>query len=153
MRRVYSFKAFPAEMPSFITSALPEYALMRQLLHEFKYTACVILLDTSYYRANPSIYRNSSIMSEKQWRWLEEVLTHNVTDTVNVYPKNCMVTFIGSGIQVLSNEKPIENWFNFLDERTRLLALIRKTKAERIVFLSGDIHAAEIQMDTSGGFI
>jgi len=57
----------------------------------------------------------------------------------------CLVTIIGSGVQVLSDEKPTEHWGHFAKSRQRLAALLHKHRAERFIFFSGDVHYAEIQ--------
>lgn len=48
-----------------------------------------------------------------------------------------------SGIQVLSEHHGWEAWANFPRERERLFELLRRTRAEGVVFLSGDRHFAE----------
>ena len=73
------------------------------------------------------------MLGEKQWRWLAEQLK---------VPAELRI--IGSGVQVVPDEHGWEMWGNFPRERRRLFNLIRETKANGVVFLSGDRHLAEI---------
>ena len=73
------------------------------------------------------------MLGETQWRWLAEQLK---------VPAE--LRLIGSGIQVIADEHGSEMWGNFPRERHRLFRLIRETKANGVVFLSGDRHLAEI---------
>ena len=112
----------------------------------------LILLDTRYFRSPlirgykpgepgegvrgiyvPNTDPKSTILGEAQWRWLEEQLK---------VPAQLRV--IGSSIQLIANEHGSEIWDNFPHERTRFLKLLRDTKANGVVVLSGDRHLAEI---------
>ena len=111
-----------------------------------------ILLDTRYFRSPltrgyvPSErnegYRghykattdtSTTMLGEAQWKWLEAELH-----------KPAEVRIIASSIQVLPDEHGSEKWGNFPHERTRLFHLIRDTKANGVVLISGDRHLAEI---------
>ena len=112
----------------------------------------IILLDTRYFRSpltrgyEPS-ERNegfrghykgttdtsTTVLGEAQWKWLEAELR-----------KPAEVRIIASSIQVLPDEHGSEKWGNFPHERTRLFHLIRDTKANGVVMISGDRHLAEI---------
>ena len=70
---------------------------------------------------------------ETQWRWLEAQLKIPVD-----------VRIIGSGVQVVADEHGSEMWGNFPKERKKLFCLIRETRANGVIFLSGDRHLAEI---------
>lgn len=117
----------------------------------------VILLDARYFRSPLTVgfvpgepgegYRgkyapnsdpSATMLGEAQWKWLEEQL--QVPAEVRI---------LGSGVQVLSNLHGSEMWGNFPRERTRLLELLRKTRAEGVVFLSGDRHLSEISCMTA----
>jgi alkaline phosphatase D len=78
----------------------------------------------------------ATMLGEEQWKWLEEQLKQPAE-----------LRLIGSGIQVLSEDHPFEKWMNFPRERERLYKLIRDTKANGVVFLSGDRHLGELSMD------
>ena len=112
----------------------------------------LILLDTRYFRSPlirgykpgepgegvrgiyvPNTDPKSTILGETQWRWLEVQLKVPVE-----------LRIIGSSIQLIANEHGSEIWDNFPHERTRFLKLLRDTKANGVVVLSGDRHLAEI---------
>ncbi|HEX8311278.1 MAG TPA: alkaline phosphatase D family protein [Chthoniobacteraceae bacterium] len=109
----------------------------------------VILLDTRYHRSKlrkikapeglkgdvalPSEEPNATILGDLQWRWLEEQLRQPAD-----------VRIIASSIQVIPEEHRFEKWANFPRERERLFRLIGETKANGVIFISGDRHMAEI---------
>lgn len=110
----------------------------------------VIVLDGRYHRStivtkfNPKLRVTESLpttdpaatfLGDDQWKWLEEQLK---------VPAD--VRLIGTGIQVLSEEHPFEKWVNIPHERDRLFKLLRDTKANGVIFLSGDRHLAELSM-------
>jgi alkaline phosphatase D len=74
-----------------------------------------------------------TVLGETQWKWLEAQL--KVPAEVRI---------IGSGVQVVADEHGSEMWGNFPSERARLFQLIRSTKANGVVILSGDRHLSEI---------
>ena len=77
-----------------------------------------------------------TVLGDAQWRWLEAELR-----------KPASVRIIASSIQILANEHHWEKWGNFPAERDRLLKLIRDTKANGVILISGDRHTAEISRD------
>lgn len=112
----------------------------------------LILLDARYFRSPlkagfkpgepgegsrgtyvPNNDSDATVLGETQWSWLAEQLK---------VPAELRV--IGSGVQVVADEHGSEMWGNFPRERQRLLRLIRETKAEGVVFISGDRHLSEI---------
>lgn len=112
----------------------------------------IILLDTRYFRSKlrPRVKRGSfgegrpgifapndkpdaTILGDAQWQWLEDRLR-----------EPARLRIIGSSIQVIANDHAWEKWGNFPKERERLFQLIRKTRAEGVIFLSGDRHLAEL---------
>jgi hypothetical protein len=110
----------------------------------------VILLDTRYFRSplhqnekrrlgegpyDAHSDRSTTILGEDQWRWLGEQLR---------VPAELRI--IGSSIQVVAEDHGWEKWMNFPHERERLYRLIRDSKAEGVLFLSGDRHLAELSM-------
>lgn len=108
---------------------------------------CLILLDVRFNRDPIVKERVGTVLGETQWSWLEQTLKTEVVRAPHDSKEKCAVTLIGSGIQILSDEKPTEQWAHFPAERTRLYNLLRKTGAQRVVFLSGDVHLAEIQRE------
>jgi alkaline phosphatase D len=108
----------------------------------------VILLDTRYFRSplkksgstyTPNSEPGATILGEEQWKWLGEQLREPAD-----------LRLIGSSIQVVAEDHPFEKWSNFPAERARLFKLLRDTKANGVVFLSGDRHLAEISQTDAG---
>lgn len=114
----------------------------------------LILLDNRTFRNDLRIYRgelnkeskyfypldyyphqleDSVLLGEAQWKWLEEELK-----------KPADIRLIGSGSQFSITYNGYEAWANFPHEQTRMLDLIKKTKANGVVFISGDVHYGEI---------
>lgn len=84
----------------------------------------------------------AEILGEAQWQWLEAQLR---------VPAD--VRLIGSSVQFAADGSGWECWSNFPRERARLIELMRKTGAEGVVFLSGDMHYAELSsVDVDGGY-
>lgn len=112
----------------------------------------VIMLDGRYHRSPlkqerfdprtrisayiPSTDPTHTMLGEEQWAWLEEELQ-----------KPAELRLIGSGIQVISEEHPFEKWMNFPLEREKLYNLIRRTRANGVIFLSGDRHLGELSIE------
>ncbi len=101
----------------------------------------LILLDSRYFRDMPSREGNQyvpnlegTILGDDQWNWLEEELNNESAD----------LTIVGNGIQILSSEHRFEKWANFPVERSKLFDLISKSKAKKVILLSGDRHISEL---------
>ncbi len=88
-------------------------------------------------RYNPHTDTSKTITGETQWKWLEEQVA-----------KNSDVTLIGTSTQFGITYNGYEAWANFPHEQQRLVNLIQKLKKERVIFLSGDVHYAEISKYT-----
>ena len=112
----------------------------------------LILLDVRYFRSSlktgfqpgepgdgyrgkyaPNNDPGTTILGEIQWRWLADQLK---------VPAD--VRIIGTGVQIVPDEHGSEMWGNFPKERHRLFRLIRESRAEGVVIISGDRHLAEI---------
>ena len=114
----------------------------------------IILLDTRTFRSNltrfskempkdsifnydmlyiPQFNADSTILGEAQWLWLESELQ-----------KKADVRIICSSTQFGITYNGYESWANFPKEQEKMLALIRKTKANGAFFISGDVHYAEL---------
>ncbi|HRR10208.1 MAG TPA: alkaline phosphatase D family protein [Rhodothermales bacterium] len=76
---------------------------------------------------------DSTFLGEVQWKWLESELQ-----------KPADVRIIGSGSQFGIEYNGYEAWANFPHEQKRFLELIRKTRANGVLFITGDVHYAEI---------
>lgn len=117
-------------------------------------TLQLILLDNRTFRDNLRTYRgelhsddkffyaldyfphqttDSTFLGNEQWSWLE-----------NELKKPADLRIIGSGSQFGISYNGYEAWANFPHEQKRMLDLIKKTKANGVVFITGDVHYAEI---------
>lgn len=109
----------------------------------------VILLDTRSFRSplvrafSPS-WKNDylpdpdpkkTILGAEQWKWLEKELR---------VPADLRV--IGSSIQFGHEYNGWESWTNFPSELRRMIDLIKSTRANGVVFISGDVHWGEMSM-------
>lgn len=114
----------------------------------------VILLDTRTFRDalserteqeraggfgpyKPADNLNATMLGEAQWRWLEQQLKQ---------PARLRV--IASSVQVVSGDHGWECWNNFPHERARLFRLVGETRANGVIFVSGDRHLAELSCDS-----
>lgn len=106
----------------------------------------IIVLDTRYFRSPltknlgddgkrfmPNSYGEGTILGEVQWAWLENELNTS----------QASFNIIVSSIQFLSNKHGFETWGNFPSEVEKLVDLIKSSKAERVIILSGDRHISE----------
>lgn len=114
----------------------------------------VILLDTRSFRsalaqsepdANnrrayvPVTDPAATMLGAAQWAWLEGELR-----------KPADVRLIVSSIQVAALDHPFEKWANIPAERQKLFDLIASTRANGVIFLSGDRHRALVSRETEG---
>jgi alkaline phosphatase D len=83
------------------------------------------------YARNPD--PKATMLGERQWQWLERQLE---------VPAE--LRLIGSSLQVLADFTGWESWAGFARDQQRLIDLIRRKNANGVVFLSGDIHYAEM---------
>jgi len=119
----------------------------------------VIMLDLRYFRSanrkgdkpipRSSVYPNyilpylpvtdadTTMLGTDQWKWFESELK-----------KPAEIRLIGSSIQLLADEHPFEKWSNFPNERAKVYQLIKDTKANGVIVLSGDRHLGDISVDT-----
>lgn len=88
----------------------------------------------------PTEDKNARILSETQWKWLDQELAK---------PANLRI--IVSSIQVIANDHYFEKWGNFPKERERLFELLKKRKAKNTIILSGDRHLASIAKEEVKG--
>jgi alkaline phosphatase D len=118
----------------------------------------VILLDVRYFRSTlstgvnnvvpsggkyvPNPDSNATMLGDAQWAWLEEQL--KVPAEVRI---------VATGIQFISEFSGGEAWANLPREKERLLDLLAKTKANGVIFISGDRHWAELsRLDRPGHY-
>lgn len=100
----------------------------------------IIMLDTRWFLdvisaepITPTTDITKTILGTEQWAWLEEEL--------KVPAK---VRIIGTSTQFGVENNGWETWANYPHEMERFYEVIRKTQAEGLFFVSGDIHYAEI---------
>ncbi len=80
-----------------------------------------------------------TMLGDVQWAWLEEQLRQPAE-----------VRLIYSGIQVIAEGHGWERWGNLPMERQRLYRLIASTRANGVIFLSGDRHIGAMYRETQG---
>lgn len=102
-------------------------------------TIQVILLDNRY-NLDPWDYAGADptrqVLGEVQWAWLRERLLEPAT-----------IRIIGSGVQVVQDYDISEIWEGWGDsplQRERLFSLVRELRVPGVVFVSGDMHFAEL---------
>lgn len=120
----------------------------------------LILLDTRTFRDNlifreegdslgghkndyiPNQNPDSTMLGEAQWTWLEKVLKEEAD-----------VRIVASSNQFSHEYNGWESWTNVPHEQQRMVDLIAKTRANGVVFISGDVHWGEIsKMENKGGY-
>lgn len=116
----------------------------------------LILLDTRFFRDplkrktgppwkndyEPDPDPGKSLLGGDQWKWLEEQLSQQAD-----------VRIIATSIQFSHEYNGWESWTNLPAERQRMLELIRKTRANGVIFISGDVHWGEIsRLPVPGGY-
>ncbi len=81
----------------------------------------------------PSFNADSTMLGADQWSWLAEQLK-----------VKSAVTIIGSSTQYATEYNGYETWANFPLEQERMVQLIESMRKEHVVFISGDVHYAEL---------
>lgn len=81
----------------------------------------------------PHVSTDSTLLGEEQWKWLEGELK-----------KPADLRLICSGSQFAIEYNGYEAWANFPHEQMKMLQLIKSTEANGVLFLTGDVHYAEI---------
>lgn len=75
----------------------------------------------------------ATMLGERQWAWLERQ-----------FDVPAELRLFGSSVQVLADATGWEAWANFARDQGRLFDVIRRKRAHGVLFLSGDIHYAEL---------
>jgi alkaline phosphatase D len=81
----------------------------------------------------PHTSQDSTLLGAAQWKWLEATLQ-----------KPADLRLICSGSQFGIEFNGYEAWANFPHEQQRMLELIKNTKTTGVIYLTGDVHYAEI---------
>jgi alkaline phosphatase D len=82
---------------------------------------------------SPYTTPDSTMLGSVQWQWLESQLKEHAD-----------LRIIGSSTQFGITHNGYEAWANFPHEQQRMIELIKNTKAEGVLFISGDVHYAEL---------
>ncbi len=107
----------------------------------------IILLDTRTFQdplnrtakgqdKNYVIQPNGQLLGDVQWQWLTSELEQSTAN----------INLIASSIQVIAEDHRYEMWANFPNERGRLLDLIKNSKINNPIILSGDRHLSEVSV-------
>ncbi len=117
----------------------------------------VILLDTRTFRDDlkfvqdsvrfkndyePNLNPDSTMLGSEQWAWLEQQ-----------FKQPAALRIMASSNQFSHEYNGWESWTNIPHEQKRMLDLIKKTKANGVVFISGDVHWGELsKMEVEGQY-
>ena len=118
-------------------------------------TIQVILLDVRTFRNNLLLYDTSAKLPREKYFYTPDYIPHTSTDSTLLgaeqwqwleaeLAKPADLRLICSGSQFSIEYNGYEAWANFPHEQKRMLELIKKTKANGVIFLTGDVHYAEI---------
>ncbi len=97
-----------------------------------------ILLDVRYHRSSPQ-EKDSVMLSEGQWKWLEKELN-----------KEAEIRIVGGGTSFITPYAR-ETWQKYPKEWKRLVELLYRTKANGTFLISGDVHYSQISKITIKG--
>jgi alkaline phosphatase D len=126
----------------------------------------LILLDNRYHRSpyastwygTPSLPPRQDMLGEEQWAWLEKELretTRSPSPSSSLSLTHPPLTIIGAGLQIVSRGDPwiAESWSKLPQSQARLFSLLAKYNRTRTVFISGDVHIAELHRVTCGAVL
>ena len=77
--------------------------------------------------------KSATFLGKEQWAWLEEVLREPADVRIVMSSNQFGISYNG-----------YEAWANMPREREKFIELIKKTKANGVVFISGDVHWGEL---------
>ena len=84
---------------------------------------------------HPDSNPEKTLLGKDQWEWLE-----------TEFKQPADVRIIASSIQVAHEYNGYESWTNLPAEQAKMLELLRRTKANGVVFISGDVHWGELSI-------
>ncbi len=100
----------------------------------FRDPLCRITTDEDCYgEYGPCDDKTKTMLGAEQWKWLEKTLMEPAE-----------IRLVCTSTQFLVDFNGWEAWANLPHERQRFIDLIKKTKAEGVFFISGDLHYAEL---------
>ena len=82
----------------------------------------------------------AAIMDSAEWAWLHQELL-----------KPARIRVIGSSVQFGTEHNGWETWSNFPLQQKKMFDMIKETKAAGVLFISGDVHYAELSMRKING--
>lgn len=88
----------------------------------------------------PNVSADSSMLGNEQWEWLKKQLL-----------KKADIRIIASSTQFGHSYNGYESWNNYPSEKNRMFQLIQETKANGVLFISGDVHYAELSKEVVPG--
>lgn len=88
----------------------------------------------------PHTSADSTLLGAEQWSWLQHQLSLKADLRIICSSTQFGITFNG-----------YEAWANFPAEQQKMLELIKKTQANGVLFLSGDVHYAEFSKLSHSG--
>jgi alkaline phosphatase D len=109
----------------------------------------VILLDLRTFRTAmlgredhyiPNYDTTAAIMDPAEWAWLHRELL-----------KPARIRIIGSSTEFATEHNGWETWANFPLQQKKMFDMIKQTKATGVLFISGDVHYAELSMQKVAG--
>ncbi len=89
--------------------------------------------DKNDYTVNTDYH--ATMLGTQQWKWLEEELR-----------KPADVRIICTSTQFGTEYNGYETWANFPLEQAKMIRLIEKTRANGVLFISGDVHYSELNV-------
>ena len=109
----------------------------------------IILLDLRYFRTSmlgkedhylPNSDPNAAMMDSAEWAWLHRELL-----------KPARIRIIGSSTEFATQQNGWETWGNFPLQQQKMFDMIKETRAAGVLFISGDVHYAELSMQKQPG--
>lgn len=89
----------------------------------------------------PTVSTDSTMLGEAQWKWLS-----------NEIKRKSSLTIIASSTQFAASYNGYESWANMPNEQNKMLNIIKESKKKNVVFISGDVHYAELSVRNDLGF-
>ena len=89
----------------------------------------------------PNTDSNATILGDIQWQWLEEQLK-----------KPAELRLVVSSTQIIPDQKGMDEWGAFPRERQRLFDLVKSSRAEGVILVSGNVHFSEASKIDNGDY-
>lgn len=103
--------------------------------YHFPYTAlAAAFIRLAHTSLGFGLNHDGDMLGASQWDWLESTLKSSPAD----------VHIIVSSVQISTSYPVVESWGHFKKSRDKLFKIMRKYEPKGLLFLSGDVHHAEI---------